>query len=838
MSKRSDAIAAVAAEDITVAGKTPCPANQNLRIKSLGGEQESQGPGAGLPPQVRVNTIDEARGELGDLVRGFVLHQVPRYWERREEGLALRKNSPVARQPMRSELLAKIPVDRRESKETLREAYELMKELVAAGAPIATLEGPLEPPCMVGKIAVGVGKSTTACDVIGDYVKEMEKLGRPASVAYFVPRHDLAEELANKFTERTGISAKIWRGTDVEDPNAPGSKMCREPELSKAAVKARVALKEVCAVCLSHHLCGYRQQGKPGSEVWFLPHQMLFMPRPKDIEEPTLVVLDEGFWQVGLSGFDADIDLAVSTLDNIPTTLCETDQELVSGWRGQLKTALDGTQGDGRLTRQMLQVAGLNAGSARDAHLIEWHAKPKFNAKAHGGDLVAALEHHATLFNRRVPRLWRLVTNCLASPDPYVIGLHLKRQVPLSNGKGYVDMLALKWKRDIADSWSGRPTLILDATAREELIRPYFPNVTYARTIDVDMPYQKVIQVADRSFSKSMFIGGSKKPAPKPSTPENNIARLRLLIQLKASEHRGKGGTGGDVLVISQKDVEKALRAGSLPARVALRHFNDVAGLDIYRDVACVLVVGQTLPNASDLEDMTEVLTGRPVKSSGSSEWERQEAVIRTRTGQTVNVQIPRHSDLVTEAVRWNIAEGNIIQAIGRARGVNRSAADPVEIVLLTKLPVPVAVDEIMTWHDTRVNRFQEAFMRGRGNIPTSDSELYRAFGSKGRSGAALWPSENAVKLDRKAHGDKGVISLLGSLIEKSPPYRATYRRAGQRGRWSPALVASNDPVEAKAALETIVGVVEGFALVDEESAAICQETRPQDGDDDVNDAA
>ena len=49
--------------------------------------------------------------------------------------------------------------------------------------------------------------------------------------------------------------------------------------------------------------------------------------------------------------------------------------------------------------------------------------------------------------------------------------------------------------------------------------------------------------------------------------------------------------------------------------------------------------------------------------------------------------------EMLAEAVRWSICEGELIQAMGRGRGVNRTAVTPLEIDLLTDVVLPVTVD-------------------------------------------------------------------------------------------------------------------------------------------------
>ncbi len=56
----------------------------------------------------------------------------------------------------------------------------------------------------------------------------------------------------------------------------------------------------------------------------------------------------------------------------------------------------------------------------------------------------------------------------------------------------------------------------------------------------------------------------------------------------------------------------------------------------------------------------------------------------RARDGSVTTVEADRPPDELAEAVRVAIAETELIQPAGRVRGVNRTEAKPVEVVLLT----------------------------------------------------------------------------------------------------------------------------------------------------------
>jgi putative DNA primase/helicase len=64
-------------------------------------------------------------------------------------------------------------------------------------------------------------------------------------------------------------------------------------------------------------------------------------------------------------------------------------------------------------------------------------------------------------------------------------------------------------------------------------------------------------------------------------------------------------------------------------------------------------------------------------------------------TGQPQACTPLAYPDPISEALRWQACEAEVVQIIGRARGVNRTANNPVEILVLTDLPLPLPVELI-----------------------------------------------------------------------------------------------------------------------------------------------
>src|SRR5262245_6086789 len=66
------------------------------------------------------------------------------------------------------------------------------------------------------------------------------------------------------------------------------------------------------------------------------------------------------------------------------------------------------------------------------------------------------------------------------------------------------------------------------------------------------------------------------------------------------------------------------------------------------------------------------------------------------------------------ELIRQAVSEAAIIQAVGRARGVNRSAANPVEVyMVLDDTTLPIAVDEVVEFGDLEPNKIDSMIERG-----------------------------------------------------------------------------------------------------------------------------
>jgi len=142
-----------------------------------------------------------------------------------------------------------------------------------------------------------------------------------------------------------------------------------------------------------------------------------------------------------------------------------------------------------------------------------------------------------------------------------------------------------------------------------------------------------------------------------------------------------------------------------VPDHIALAHHNALAGKDGWRDVRTLISVGRTLPPPEAVEALAMALSGEwidpatlPAEKNGSRWYAAAGHPVADRSGNTITLTREHHTHPLAEAIRASICEDEVIQIVGRARGVNRTATDPVTVHICADLPLPVRVDEFRAW--------------------------------------------------------------------------------------------------------------------------------------------
>jgi hypothetical protein len=246
----------------------------------------------------------------------------------------------------------------------------------------------------------------------------------------------------------------------------------------------------------------------------------------------------------------------------------------------------------------------------------------------------------------------------------------------------------------------------------------------------------------------------------RPAVGRNRQAVRRYILQRWLESDRQS------MLVICQKDVEKWLRETGLPEGIAVEHFNAISGLDQYKHVRSLILIGRTIPAPAQVEAIAGALTGvQPVKMPPAENgkpatwYGRVTRGIRMADGTGTAVEADQHPDPVAEALRWQICEAELMQALGRARAINRDAGTPLTVDIVADVVLPITVDATVDWEEP--SALVEAAVEG--IVLNSPGDMSRVW-------PAVWATARAAKWALKAAAarEKDVFSGYILYLEKT----------------------------------------------------------------------
>ena len=142
--------------------------------------------------------------------------------------------------------------------------------------------------------------------------------------------------------------------------------------------------------------------------------------------------------------------------------------------------------------------------------------------------------------------------------------------------------------RPIHPTLRDKPILHLDATLRPELAARVLPGLE-VHEVEAAAPHM-ALRLVTGSFGKGALCP-EPRPRPGRGAAAGEPARARSST---TSRWQARRVAPGRVLVVTYKACEAAF--AGIPG-VETGHFNAIAGLDVYRDVRLLVVVGRPLPS-------------------------------------------------------------------------------------------------------------------------------------------------------------------------------------------------------------------------------------------------
>ena len=578
-----------------------------------------------------------------------------------------------------------------------------------------------DPPLHIGLCGtVGMGKT----HAIVQRTKAVLAADPDARIFIAAPDHELARDLSGRVQAALGttVPVEIWRGTEQPDPAAPSGApvaMCRRTADAKAVREAGGELADLCGSVkrgrCQHHPngggdCGYLKQAQRmrTARVVVGTHAMLPMAAPQALQRSTagaggqttriapahFVFIDEDFTRSMLSQRDGTpvLWLDPASLPTVPADPKGLEppsmaDAAVRAVLARLATLCAKAGHGDRLERAALDAAGLTTGDCRDAarYVLRLKADLPRNLLpgAATGAATGVLGAMAT-DNARV--LW--LRDMLTVAGNVLAGNLGSAAIRVFVG-GRARTVSIRWRRPIHDDWFRAPggMLYADATMNEAITRVWIPAIRIARPAPVAAPHMRVTQVTDRVFGYTAVIGSKNSGPQGGAAAVNNALRVRRLIDTLAARYKGKG-RGKDVLVVLPKALDDAW-SGKLPGNVGTLHFGKLRGQDQYKDVAALLIVSRPVPAPEIVEDHAEIVFGGDAVRIPAGQFYEKRPAVRVMAGGTgLTTTTSYHPDPNVEALRWAACEAELIQAVGRGRGIHRTAGDPLDVFILTNVPL------------------------------------------------------------------------------------------------------------------------------------------------------
>jgi hypothetical protein len=560
----------------------------------------------------------------------------------------------------------------------------------------------------------GIGKTRITIEELATLLRKLSALG---TVMYMVPTHELGKDIVELFAA-AGLTAKVYRGREAINPDTLDAKldpkdpqqerMCVNLEQVRLAYEAGVDVSTSCCLrkakkgererrCKFYDVCAWQRHllgDRP--DVWVAAHEMLFHPQKafgknKDI---AAVIVDESFWQDGLRIQEHGV--ALSEMESsFPE--CKDDCAELEQLRGLLVKALRRQPHVGGVERQYLVGKDFfdNVTPEDCTRAISLEYKMVERVEMHPGMSARDLKRltrDVPAFRRakQMAAIWGAARQLLNRDDIEVSG-HLV----LEENKDGERFALYRGVASVCEQYLA-PTLLMDATSPDDkVLQAYFPQVERVADIKVAMPHVYIRQVLEAPVSKKRLLDGLTERGENTTNRGNRRAIRRYILRRWVETGRQP------TLVVCQQKYEDWLRGIGLPGNIAIEHFNNIEGLDRYKHVRLLITVGRTIPAPATIETYAGALTGvQPVGANNEKmDWyERVVRGIHLVDGSGVAVDCDMHPDPTAEAVRRQICEAQLIQSIGRGRGVNRTAETPLDVDIVSNVVLPLVVNEVSHW--------------------------------------------------------------------------------------------------------------------------------------------
>ncbi len=223
------------------------------------------------------------------------------------------------------------------------------------------------------------------------------------------------------------------------------------------------------------------------------------------------------------------------------------------------------------------------------------------------------------------------------------------------------------------------------------MLRAYFPDL-------------KLVEInAARNMHLTQIVGKSASKGKMAGDDETMRRETEEIVAWIATKH-------AKVLLVTFKDAKLDF---NVPANVAVEHYFNLRGVDIYKDYDAIILLGSPLPPVWAAERHALALTYKAaVDIATPGNYRRVVKAFHTAEGVGARaVDTWEHEDPIAEQFRWQASVGEALQCADRLRLVHRK--DKASVYAVGHMVLPFPVDEFIEYKTAVPSRIEKR--KGRG---------------------------------------------------------------------------------------------------------------------------
>ena len=569
-----------------------------------------------------------------------------------------------------------------------------------AFAPAA--EGQLAPQILIAGEG-GTGKTHAVGAHTPHAMLQAKTEGHPWRLIYGVPEHiNLGPQITERFTK---LGLNVFRLEGRGDPFNPTPRRkprCQNlPAVGEAIMSGQSVREAVCGPAPDgsrcpffdgcDHLADLRHAAK--ADVVVVAHNFIFEHLPKEVlHDVGWVVIDEDFTAHGdyirgltVETFAADALARFPVLHKGEPDKAETHK--VEWLHGAL-LRFCARVADGYLPAEAIRAEGITPDDCADAARLNWRRKIDVGTTP-GTDLQRRGERRREVaINRQLPTIaaiWHGIEAVLREGERGAGRIALSTR---HSAKGSWREITVHAQRQVATWLADLPIIIVGATTGLGAVRRFFPRTELRSPPRVATPHAH----------HRLILGGFGK-----ATLARHPKRQRQLRTWHEVQNMGR-----DQGIVTHLSAAAAF-AGMADTRTTWHGAN--AGDDSFRAVEVLSVIGGMSARPAAIAQLAATRSGRAVSYARAIE---TTAAVLMRDGSGVAVPVLAYEDPDAQAVHRAIFNTSIEQAAARARAVERTAANPVEVNIFANVAPAMPIDEIVHWRDIKPDRLWDMLARRR----------------------------------------------------------------------------------------------------------------------------